>query len=304
MPFEVFILGNNSAIPAHGRHPTSQVVFHNEKIFLIDCGEGTQMQLAKYKIKKSRIEHIFISHLHGDHYFGLIGLLTSYHLMRRELPVHIYGPEKLLDIIQLQLDVAGTKLCYNLIFKCVTDESETLIFENHELTIKSFPVKHRIPTTGFFFREKEKQRNIIGEKIEGLNLPVEIITNLKKGIAGEWNEKKFSVEEFTTAPLPPSTYAFCADTIFHEELKKHIDGCDMIYHESTFMDESAERAVITFHSTAKQAATMANLCGVKKLLLGHFSAKYENLEPLLAEAKTIFENSFLAIEGEKFSTAN
>lgn len=301
MPFEVFILGNNSAIPAHGRHPTSQVVQIKEQLFLVDCGEGTQMQLAKYKIRKSKFNHIFISHLHGDHYFGLIGLITSYHLMRRPQPLHIYGPAQLLDIINLQLAVSNTTLAYELIFHTVTVDGETVLFEDEDLIISSFPVIHRIPTVGFLFKEKSGLRKFKAEKVSELDFPFQVIAELKKGNDVEWEGKKLIADEWTLPPAIPRSYAFCADTIYHEELKKYISGCDLIYHEATFMEESTERAVITFHSTARQAATMAKIIGVKKLLIGHFSAKYDDLQPLLAEAKEIFPETELAIEGLQFS---
>lgn len=301
MPFEVTILGNNSAIPAHGRHPTSQVVQIYEQYFLVDCGEGTQMQLTKYKVRKNKFDHIFISHLHGDHYFGLIGLITSYHLMRREKPLHVYGPKGLLDIINLQLAVSNTTLFFELIFHEVKSELVNVLLETEEFIISSFPVKHRIPTHGFLFKEKTGLRKINPEKIEELNFPFQIITELKKGNDCEWEGKVLKSSEWTLPPAQPRSYAFCADTIYHEELKKYIAGCDVIYHESTFMEESSERAIITFHSTARQAASMGKAVGAKKLLIGHFSAKYDNLEPLLAEAKEIFKETELAIEGNVFS---
>ncbi len=301
MPFAVFILGNNSAIPAHGRHPTSQVVQIHEQQFLVDCGEGTQMQLAKYKIRKNKFDHIFISHLHGDHYFGLIGLITSYHLLRRDKPLHVYGPKGLLEIINLQLSVSNTTLYYELIFHEVKSESVNVLFETDEYIISSFPVKHRILTHGFLFKEKRELRKINPDKIDQLNFPFQIIAELKKGNDCEWEGKLLKSNEWTLLPAKPRSYAFCADTIYHEELKNFIAGCDMIYHEATFMEESAERAVLTFHSTARQAATMGKLVGVKKLLIGHFSAKYENLQPLLSEAKEIFSDTELAIEGTQFA---
>ena len=300
MPFEVFILGNNSAIPAHGRHPTSQVVNHHEKFYLVDCGEGTQIQLSKYKIKRSRLDHIFISHLHGDHYFGLIGLITSFHLLRREKPLHIYAPKGLKEILEMQLNVSDTKLVFELIFHETKFDSAEILLENDDLTISSFPVKHRIPTTGFLFREKNIQRKVRTEKLEAESIPHELIVELKKGKDVFLNEKKYLSAEWTFPPASPRSYAFCADTLYHEELKNYIQGCNLVYHEATFMEESSERAKQTFHSTAKQAATMAQIASVKHLLLGHFSAKYEDLLPLLIEAKEIFAHTKLAIEGLKF----
>ena len=221
--------------------------------------------------------------------------------MRREKPLHVYGPKGLLDIINLQLAVSNTKLFYELIFHEVKSELVNVLLETEEFIISSFPVKHRIPTHGFLFKEKTGLRKINPEKIEELNFPFQIITELKKGNDCEWEGKLLKSNEWTLPPTQPRSYAFCADTIYHEELKKYIAGCDVIYHESTFMEESSERAIITFHSTARQAASMGKAVGAKKLLIGHFSAKYDNLEPLLAEAKEIFKETELAIEGNVFS---
>lgn len=301
MPFEVFILGNNSAVPAHGRHPTSQVILINDQQFLVDCGEGTQMQLSKYKFRKNKFDHIFISHLHGDHYFGLIGLITSYHLMRRDKPLHVYGPPRLLEIIQLQLAVSNTTLFYELVFHEVISDIVNVLLETDDFIVTSFPVIHRIPTHGFLFKEKPGSLKIKPERIDELKFPYQIITQLKKGIDCEWEGNLIKSNDWTLPPVKPRTYAFCADTIFNEKLKNYISGCDMIYHEATFMEESAERAEITYHSTARQAASIGKLTEVKKLLIGHFSAKYENLLPLLNEAKEIFPDTELAIEGKLFS---
>lgn len=300
MSFEITILGNNSAIHAHGRHPTSQVLNIHDKLYLIDCGEGTQMQMSYYKIKKSRIDHIFISHLHGDHFFGLIGLLTSYHLLRRANPLHIYGPKGLDEIINIQLSFSETKPVYEMIFHEVNCKEPEVIYETPELTVTTFPVMHRIPTAGFLFQERNELRKVLIEKVNEYNIPHTYIGELKKGKDYSDNGEIVANDLVTTAPAPPRGYAFCADTLYTESIVRYIKGYDLVYHEATFMEDSAERAKITFHSTAKQAGTIAKKAGIKRLLIGHFSAKYENLLPLLNEAREIFQNTELALEGKRF----
>lgn len=301
MTFDVTILGSNSALPAHGRHPTSQVVNHNENIFLLDCGEGTQMQLSAYKIKRSKIGHIFISHLHGDHYYGLIGLLTSYHLLKRAEPLHLFGPRGLKEIIDLNFKYSDTRLVYKLVAHEVDCTGAAVIFETEELTVSTIPMNHRIPCCGFLFREKKHERKINPEKIAAYKIPVTAIPDLKKGGDLQLGDRTIPNDELTFDPSPSRSYAFCSDTLYHEAIIPQVQGADLMYHESTFMEESRERAALTFHSTTLQAATIASKAEVKKLLIGHFSAKYDDLELLLDEAKTVFPNSELAIEGKTIS---
>ena len=301
MTFEVTILGSNSAIPAHGRHPTAQVLNHNEKFFLLDCGEGTQMRLSQLKIRRSKIDQIFISHLHGDHYYGLPGLLTSYHLLQRREPLHIFAPKGLKEIIELNFKYSNTRLIYDLQFHefgCVSPEK---IFESEELIVTTLPMNHRIPCCGFLFREKKHSRKILPEMLEVYKIPVSAIADLKRGKDFAIGEKIIPNSELTSDPLPARTYAFCSDTLYNEEFISLIEGADLMYHEATFMNESAQRAVQTFHCTTAQAATIANKAGAGKLLIGHFSAKYTELELMLEEARVIFQNTELALEGEKFS---
>jgi len=298
--FETTILGSNSALPAHGRHPTSQVLNHNEKLFLLDCGEGTQMQLSAYKIKRSKIDHIFITHLHGDHYYGLIGLLTSYHLLRREEALHLFAPKGLKEILDLNFHFSDTRLFYELIVHEWNPEGGEMIFENDELSVTSIAMKHRIPCVGFLFHEKKQRRKIIPEKLSEYNIPHFAIRDLKDGKDISVGEKNFRNDELTVDPPAPRTYAFCSDTLYNEDIIPAIEQADLLYHESTFMNESLERAVITFHSTTLQAATIAKKANVKKLLIGHYSAKYIDLAPMLLEAQSVFENTGLAKEGEKY----
>lgn len=303
MDFEVQILGSNSALAAHGRHPSAQLVRHGQQVFLVDCGEATQLQLQKYKCKPFRIQHIFISHLHGDHYFGLIGLITTYHLLQRKTPLTIYGPKPLEAIIRLQLEVANTQLNYPLIFKATQDQVKELIYEDEHLMVYTFPLRHRIPTTGFLFREKKKHpRKIDAEKTSGLGLSPEDYDRLRKGL--DITDSSGNIIPNASLTLPGQrerSYAYCSDTLFFPELAEEIRQVSLLYHEGTFLDECAERAAETFHSTCRQAAEIARLSGAERLLIGHFSSKYMDLKPLLNEARSTFPNTYLAQEGKTFS---
>ncbi|MCH8331396.1 MAG: ribonuclease Z, partial [Bacteroidetes bacterium] len=281
---------------------TSQVVTVNNKIYLIDCGEGTQIQLRNLNFKASKIDHIFISHLHGDHFFGLVGLISTFHLLKREKPLNIYGPDGLEEIIYVQLKYSNTKLCYELNFHTIEEYNGQIIFENKDLTIETVAMKHRIPCAGFVIREKERPRKILQEKIEEYHLPIEVMSDIKDG--QDYTNEKGQVipnDELTTDPPPPRSYAYCTDTAYNEEIITAIKGVDLLYHEATFGEDSADRAATTFHSTAKQAAAIAQKAEAGKLLIGHFSAKYKTLEILLEEAKSVFPNTELALEGTTFS---
>ncbi len=297
--FGVTILGNNSAIPAFDRHPTAQVVTMNEQMFLFDCGEGTQMQFSAYKIKRSRINHIFISHLHGDHYFGLIGLLTSYSLLSRTTDLHLYGPAPLKKILDLQLEAASTILCYDLHFHPI--EAEGLLVDDKKFTVECFSTKHRIPCWGFIVREKKKPRKINKEEIIKHDIPAAFYERLKMG--EDYTNKEGTVlkNEFVTVPSTPAkSYAFAADTVYFEDIAEKVKGVTMLYHEATYLKDQHQRAVDRFHSTTIQAAAIAQKAGVEKLLLGHFSSKYDVLDEFLSEAKEVFPNTQLAIEGATY----
>ncbi len=292
----LIILGNNSALPAFGRNPTAQVLQTNNDLYLIDCGEGTQLQMSKFKIRKSKIRHIFISHLHGDHYFGLIGLLTSMGLSNRTDDIHIHGPGLLEEIINLQLKAADTKLPYQIFFHPLGNEG--IIADTVSLTVESFKVQHRIDCWGFLFREKKNKRSILPEKVKAYDIPTNYYEQLQKGM--DFINKKGTIipnEEVTVEGPKPKSYAYCADTLYHGELTEKIKGVDLLYHETTFLHELAERAASRFHSTTKQAAAIAKGGEVKKLLIGHFSSKYEFLDAFLSETSSIFKNTDLAIEG-------
>lgn len=290
------ILGNNSAIPAFDRNPTAQILQTQEESYLIDCGEGTQMQMAKYKIKRSQISRIFISHLHGDHYYGLIGLLTSMGLLGRTQELHLHAPEPLGEILNLQLNVADTHLPYKLHFHPL--KAEGIIVADKKLMVECFKVKHRIECWGFLFREKKNPRKVNAERAAIYEIPAAFYDKLQQGY--DYVTKKGDIvpnDEVTTAASKARSYAFCADTIYDESLAEKIKEVDLLYHEATYLKDLADRAAARFHSTTHQAASIAKLGNVKKLLLGHFSSKYESLDAFLPEACEIFENTELALEG-------
>jgi len=292
----VTILGNNSAVPSHNRHPSAQVLQSGEHHFLIDCGEGTQMQMNLYKIKKSRINQIFISHLHGDHYFGLIGLLNSLALNNRLNDLHIYAPEKLKSIIQIQMDIAGSGLPFQLYFHAL--EKEEVLFEDKTFSVECFRVNHRIECWGFLFREKKNPRKIIVDEVKKHKVPKSFFENLHRGEDFLNEENQLIKNELLTIPSePPKSYAYCADTAFYEPIIEKIKGVDLVYHESTYLADLEKKASDRFHSTSKQAATIAKKAGVKKLILGHFSSMYDTLEKFIEEACEIFPNTEIAEEG-------
>jgi ribonuclease Z len=301
MKFEVTILGSSSATPIYTRHPTAQVLNVRERFFLIDCGEGTQMQMMRYKIKMQRISHIFISHLHGDHYLGLQGLLSTMHLQGRTTELHLYGQQDLMDVIEMQLRLSNTVLRYNLIFHAVRHYVSSLIFEDEDVLVRSIVLNHRIPCTGFLFREKQKPRKLIINKMQQYNIPVMYFNKIKNG---EDYEDDFGNiiknEELTLPSASPRSYAFCSDTLYDENIINDVRGVDLLYHEATFLHEMEERARATYHTTSLQAAELARKAEVKKLLIGHFSARYKDLSLLLTEAKSVFTNTELALEGLRF----
>ncbi len=290
------ILGNNSALPAFGRNPTAQVLQTSNELCLIDCGEGTQLQMTRYKIRRSKVRNIFISHLHGDHYFGLIGLLTSMGLMNRTEVIHIHCPAQLESIIQLQLNVANAILPYPVYFHPL--EKEGIIADIPSLSVEAFKVKHRIECWGFIFREKKKKRSIVPEKVKAYEIPSSFYEQLQKGL--DYINKKGTIipnDAVTVEGPEEKSYAYCADTLYFEALAEKVRGVSMLYHETTYLHDMVERAASRFHSTTRQAGEIARLGKVKKLLIGHFSSKYELLDEFLSETKEVFENTELALEG-------
>ena len=299
--FEVTVLGNTSSIPVHGRNHTAQVVRFGQVCLLIDCGEGTQIQMRKFRIKSSAISYIFISHLHGDHYLGLMGVLSSYNLSKRTKALTIYGPKGLDEIITTQFRWSNTRLTYPLNFVETLADGLHLLLDHPRFTVHSFPLVHRLPTTGFLIKEKEGLRSLVKEKIQERKIPLAAIHSLRKGLAyKDPNGEEFTLEEYTH-PLPPlRSYAFCSDTRFEPGLVQYLDQPSLLYHESTFMETEAARAALTFHSTAKQAAEIATLVKAKSLILGHFSSRYVDLGPMLQEAQEVYPEAILSEEGETY----
>lgn len=296
----VTILGNNSAVPAFNRHPTSQVVSHNGTNYLVDCGEGTQIQMIKYKIRRGKITHIFISHLHGDHYFGLIGLINSFSLLSHKQEMHIFAPAPLQQIIEMQLKVADNTLSYPLHFHTLTEPG--VLVDDGKIKISCFRTTHRIECYGFLFEENMSKRKLLIEKVEQWEIPVSFYSSLQAGldyIAPDGTLIKN--EEVTTAPDRGRKYAFCADTRYDENIIPYIFGADAIYHETTYLDNMREKAFERFHSTTRQAATIAQKAAVGKLLIGHFSSKYSVLDQFIEEARDVFPETELALEGVTYN---
>ncbi|WP_342328030.1 ribonuclease Z [Pedobacter sp. FW305-3-2-15-E-R2A2] len=301
MKFEVTILGSSSATPVYNRNPSAQLLNCNEKFYLIDCGEGTQQQLIKYGFKASKIDFVFISHLHGDHYFGLIGLLSTMHLNGRIKPIKIFGPAALMEILDLQFKHSETVLRYPLEFVPITADEPQLIFENSDLTVSTIVLNHRIPCTGFVFKEKKRLRKVIVEKLEEENIPLEYYPLLKRGVDLTLPDGTVLLnKDYTTDSDEPRKYAYCSDTLCDGSYFEEIKDCNTLYHEATFLHEMLERANQTHHTTALQAAETAITTGAKKLIIGHFSSRYKTLQPLLEEAVSAFENTQLAQEGSTF----
>ncbi|MES2828888.1 MAG: ribonuclease Z [Bacteroidota bacterium] len=301
MKFEVTILGSSSATPVYNRNPTSQLLNCNEKFYLIDCGEGTQQQLIKYGFKANKIDYIFISHLHGDHYFGLIGLLSSLHLNGRIKPMKIFAPEALKDILDLQFKHSETTLRYPIEFFATQANESVVIFENSDLTVDTVVLNHRIPCTGFKFSQKKRMRKLIVEKLEEAGVGIENYPLLKRGADLQLPGGQIILnKDYTFDSEKPKKYGYCSDTLFDSRYFESIRDCDTLYHEATFLHEMIERANQTHHTTALQAAEVAQITNAGKLMIGHFSSRYKALQPLLEEAKTIFVNTELAIEGATY----
>lgn len=295
------ILGCHSATPRINANPTSQVVEIGNHIFLIDCAEGTQIQLRRFKVKFSRIKHIFISHLHGDHYFGLAGLISTFRLLTRVTDLHIYGPKGIKKIITLQMKLAESWTNYNLIFHELESKESQLIFEDEKLEVFTIPLKHRIYTNGFLFKEKPTERKLLIDKAIDENINKAYFRKLKQGF-DVLNEKGKLIknELVTTEGQKPKSYAFCSDTAYNKEIVPLIKGVDLLYHESTFLKTHKNLAKQTKHSTAKEASKIAKMANVKTLMLGHYSSRYDNKDLFKAEAQEVFDNVVLAQDGKQF----
>lgn len=295
------ILGCYAATPRTITNPTSQVLEIKNRMFLIDCGEGTQVQLRKNKIKFSKINHIFISHLHGDHFFGLVGLISTFMLLNRESDLHVYGPKGIKELILLQLRAGNSYTGYNLYFHELDSKESEILFEDEKVIVKTIPLKHRVYTNGFLFQEKNKERKLNIDKIQNLGIDVVYYQKIKYG--GDItldNGTLIRNQEITFNPEHEKSYAFCSDTIFNEDLIPQLKNVDVLYHETTFLEKEAHLAEKTMHTTAKQAATIALKANVKTLVLGHYSTRYESIELFKTEAETIFPNVLLADDGKVF----
>jgi ribonuclease Z len=305
MTFEITILGCGAAAPTSRHNPTSQVVNIHDKLYLVDCGEATQMQLRKFKVRFQRINHVFISHLHGDHYLGLMGLISSMHLLGRKSTLHIFGPQGLKELIELNLKVSHTFLEYTLEYHSTETDSKMLIMEDRTIKVYSIPLKHRIDCFGFVFEEKSRPPKIKKEVISKYKLQPSEVVELKRGnsIVSKSGDH-VSVSEAAISPPLPRSYAYCSDTCYYEKVIDMIAGTTLLYHESTFLDDMKDRAKSTFHSTARQAAEIASKANVGTLLLGHFSSRYHEDEPFLTEASQVFGNVILANEGKVIPVAN
>ncbi len=296
--FKTKILGSSAATPTSLRHTSAQALQHHNRHFLLDCAEGTQMQLRRFKVPLMKINHVFISHLHGDHYLGLPGLLFTYHLLGRSKKLHVYSPPGLQEIIQLQYQISQLTPSFEVEYHEL-HEGQQLIYEDNSICVYTIEMMHRIPTFGFLFSEKEKDRNIKKASIARYDIPIEQMSAIKKGddfvTAGGLTVPN---KEITTEPLPARTYAFCSDTAYTESFIDQVRGVDLLYHEATFLHDKRDIASEKTHSTTIEAATLAKKASVKKLLLGHYSARYKDMEAFREEAATIFPNTFLAEEGD------
>ena len=295
--FEVNILGCGSALPTTKHFATSQVVNLRDKLYMIDCGEGTQMQLRRSRLNFSRLNHIFISHLHGDHCFGLIGLISTLGMLGRTATLHIHAPAPLEHLLQTQLDFFCRGIDYKIEFHTVETNQYTLAYEDRSVCIYSIPLKHRIACCGYLFKEKATLPHILRDMIDYYRIPTYEINRIKNG--GDWiTEEGITIPNHRlTRPAEPSrSYAYCSDTAYLPQLKTYIEKVDLLFHEATFLDEHTPRAKETYHTTARQAATLAQDCQVKRLCIGHFSARYEDENQLLREAQEVFPSTILAKE--------
>ncbi|MEM9548163.1 MAG: ribonuclease Z [Bacteroidota bacterium] len=298
--FEVTILGVNSAYPIHGRHPSCQIVNYNDRLYMIDCGEAAQIQLSKYSIKKGKIDHVFISHLHGDHCYGLPGLLTSFALQGRKSTLHVHGPIGIQKFIEDIFKASGAFMPFDLDICEYDTEVETKINVNPNLTVETFPLKHRVPTMGFRFKENLVEWNIRSEAISRYDLSIEDIKAVKKGKTIVRNGKEVDAKELTYPKTEPRSYAYCSDTVYDPELIPAIQQTSLLYHETTYLDDLKELAEERMHSTLGQAIDLAVAAGIKRLIIGHFSSRYRNTEVFLDAGIDRFEGLLLGEEGRVY----
>jgi ribonuclease Z len=295
------ILGSSSALPTSERYPSAHVLIAHERLFLIDCGEGTQMQMRKNRIRFGKINHIFISHLHGDHVFGLYGLLSTFSLMGRKSPLHLYAPENYRNILETHLRDFDIHLTFDIDFIPLSGKEPVKILDDKYITVSSFPLEHRVPSFGFLFREKPTDRKIIKEYITTYQIPIAKIQAIKKGEDFETSDGVIiKNEDITLSPAEPHTYAYCSDTRYFKRLSSFVKGVTLLYHEATFDKTKKNLAKITGHSTSIDAATVAKDAKVGELIIGHFSARYKNINILLEEARSLFPETYAAEDGKTY----
>ena len=297
LPFKIHILGCGSATPTLHHFPSSQIVEVRGKLFMIDCAEGTQLQLRKLRVPFTKIQAIFISHIHGDHCFGLIGMISTFGLLGRTAPLHIYAPKALEKMLEMQIEMFCNDLGYEVVFHAVDTKENKVIYDDRSLTVETVPLCHRVPCAGYIFREKPTLPHIRRDMIDFYQIPLSQINNIKAG--ADWTTPDGTLIEnsrLVSPAEPPRSYAYCSDTAYLPHLHELLKGVTTLYHESTYAEDMMDNAVKYCHSTARQAAMVAKAAGVSRLLLGHYSSRYTNEEILLNEAQEIFSNSFLTNE--------
>lgn len=295
--FEVHILGCGSALPTTKHFASSQVVNIREKLFMIDCGEGAQLQLRKSRLKFSRLNHIFISHLHGDHCFGLMGLISTFSMLGRTADLHIHAPKELEKLLIPHLNFFCKVMGYNVLFHTIDTQQQTCIYEDRSVSVYSIPLQHRIPCCGFLFSEKATPNHIRRDMIDFYQIPLYELNRIKNGADYQLPDGSYIPNDLLTTPSnPPRKYAYCSDTIYNQKIVEQINGVDLLFHEATFAESEEARAKETFHTTASQAGKIAKEAQVKQLIIGHFSARYEEESTLLEEAQAVFPNTILAKE--------
>ncbi len=300
-PFRIHILGCGSALPTLRHNPSSQIVEIRDKFFMIDCGEGTQVALRRVHVHFNKIQGVFISHLHGDHCLGLVGMISTFGLLGRTAPLHIYAPKELGQMLPQQLEFFCKDLDYDVVIHDVDTEKQQVIYDDRSLTVETIPLQHRIPCCGYLFREKEGKRHILREMTDFYEVPISQFENIRAGMDWTTNDGEIVKNEKLTRPADPArSYAYCSDTRYIPELCNIISGVTMLYHESTYCDDREDRAVLYYHSTARQAAKVAKDAGAGTLLLGHFSQRYTDEKQFLTEAREVFDNSHLTSEGKVF----
>lgn len=300
MTFELTILGSSSAIPTSKRNLTAQVLNVHERFFLIDCGEGTQIQIRKNKVRLGKINHIFISHLHGDHIFGLFGLISTFNLLNRNTDLHIYAHPELENILNRHIEYFERTLSFRIIYHHIKPKINDVIYEDEKVKVETIPLKHRVPTCGFRFTEQPHLRNLRKNVVATYNIPISKIQAIKEGedFINENNEL-IPNEKLTLPPYKIRSYAYCTDTAYSEKIIPLINDVDLLFHEATFARGMKRQAKITSHSTSEDAAKIAKKAKAGKLIIGHFSARYKDITPILSEAREIFPNTFSAEDGEK-----